>query len=214
MVQPVRDFRIPTREDQEDFLIRLYFGPGRDYLLLCIQRAYLDFCRTLDGIRKFPKVRQIATDEVKNLFVQLNTNREVASRQSFDTWHHAACTKLCELYRQHGYDHFHVGQAQKWLNMTFKYVYAMSEARLPGYQRFYGFAHSPLDRILLDRFHDSFGARELSKSWSQLDEYEEYQQFQEWIRVTFPGSAPLAVEFWLWQQEPEIVDDHQTEHIR
>ena len=37
-------------------------------------------------------------------------------------------------------------------------------------------------------------------SWSRLDSYREYMDFQHWVRQTFPSSAPLAVAFFLWQE--------------
>ena len=37
-------------------------------------------------------------------------------------------------YDEHGFQ-FHGGQAQKWLNMAFKYVHVFGENRLPGFER-------------------------------------------------------------------------------
>jgi len=43
-------FPDPTPPQIEDFLLRLYFGYGRTYLVGCIARAYTDLNRTLRGI--------------------------------------------------------------------------------------------------------------------------------------------------------------------
>ena len=40
-----------------------------------------------------------------------------------------------DTYKQCGYRSFKLGQAQKWLNMTFKYPYVMGEAHIPGFGR-------------------------------------------------------------------------------
>ena len=54
----------------------------------------------------------------------------VVSQRDFDRWHEAACTKLQTLYHDHGFTDFSVGQAQKWLNMSLKYVFTLGQDRL------------------------------------------------------------------------------------
>jgi hypothetical protein len=43
-------FSTPSRKEQFDFLVHCYFGQGSDPVRLCINRAYLDFNRTLHGL--------------------------------------------------------------------------------------------------------------------------------------------------------------------
>jgi hypothetical protein len=82
--------------------------------------------------------------------------------------------------------------------MALKYVFVFGEDRLPGYAQLFGLAHVPLDNIILDRF-SRYGRRNLTTAWSRLS-YEEYMNIRRWVRLSFPGSAPLAVEFALWQK--------------
>jgi hypothetical protein len=103
------------------------------------------------------------------------------------------------LYDKRGYGRFYVGQAQKWLNMTLKYIYVMGDERVPSYDRFYGFGHVPIDNVIIGRFQE-YKPRRLG-AWSRLNDYEEYLGYQQWIRETWPDSAPFAVEFNLWQTE-------------
>lgn len=77
-------FAVPTRVQQEDFLVQLYFGDGSDYLHLCVNRAYLDLSRTLHGIGEMPNLRGIATDEVKKALVTLRDNVEITNQEIFD----------------------------------------------------------------------------------------------------------------------------------
>lgn len=55
--------RRPSGSDNYEYLLRVYFGSKGDYLARCIDRAYLDFCRTLDGIQKFNKTEKKAGRE-------------------------------------------------------------------------------------------------------------------------------------------------------
>ena len=192
-------FPIPTHADQYAFLQRLYFGADRDALMACVRRAYRDLNRTLHGVARLSdshKLADRAAVTVRALATDLAAS--CADNQAmFDAWHHDACLRLCALYADSGFPSFSVGQAQKWLNMVFKYVHVFGEDRLPGYERLYGFGHVPLDNIMLSQLR-RYGAPQLSGAWSRIRDYGEYMRFQEWMRHRFPGSAPLAVEFGLW----------------
>jgi hypothetical protein len=191
-------FTAPSREDYFDFLVRCYFGDSEDSLQLCVKRAYLDLNRTLHGFA----VRK-GSEELRNS-AHLLVGRLVtgllalsASQQAFDSWHRKACLDLRGHYRKGGFEAFSHGQAQKWLNMTLKYVFAMGESRLPGYLPYYSFAHIPIDNVFVAAAK-AIGGPELPMPWSRLDDYAVYFGLQEGYRKMFAPSAPLAAEFKLW----------------
>lgn len=197
------DFPVPTPADQQRFLLRLYFGSESDRLAACVQRAYHDLNRTLHGLAKLPDrkvLHQTASEHVHSALVELVKATFEASQSSFDAWHEATCEQLCAVYAAHGFSSFCIGQAQKWVNMAFKYVHVFGEQHLPGYGRLYMFGHVPLDNVILEKLC-SYGAPRLSAAWSRVRRYDEYMGLQRWIRQKFAGSAPLAVEFQLWQAQ-------------
>ena len=62
------------KKDFEDFFIRSYFGTSKgDYIDLSIQRAYLDFNRTLHGISKHESKTDLY-DDGQILFKVKNRN--------------------------------------------------------------------------------------------------------------------------------------------
>lgn len=187
-----------TRADWEDYLILLYFGRS-GYFDGCIDRAYRDFNRTLHGIGCLDKKEEIyikaKTELVKFLF-RLKENADVADQKMFDNWHKLTCDALSSVYREHGYDYFYVGQAQKWINMTFKYIFAMGEDRIPGFENFYNFCHVPIDNILL-RALEKYQAPPITCAWSRLNDYRKYLDFQLWVRNNF-DYIPMDVEFRLF----------------
>ncbi len=124
-------------------------------------------------------------------------NSRAPTQQKFDDWHQEACKRLADIYRECGYQWFAVGQAQKWLNMTFKYIYVMGEQRLPGFDHLYDFCHVPLDNILIDRLL-TYEFPRLQCAWSRLNNYDTYLDRQHWVRNRFKSLAPLDVEFRLW----------------
>jgi hypothetical protein len=188
-----------TRTDWDQYLFRLYFGSEPDPLLACIKRAYLDFSRTLHGLGRLSAAEELhdrAAVVVKESVRDLKgLSRTHLNGDEFDRWHKAACQRLVSLYSEYGH-HLFVGQAQKWLNMTMKYVFTFGEERLPGFGETYAYCHVPLDNIILIRL-DQYDFPALSCAWSRLDNYSEYLDRQTWIRVEFP-IPPLDVEFLLW----------------
>jgi len=193
---------ILQRSDYEDCLIFLYFGRGEDHLSLCQRRAYGDLQRTLHGIAGLQGavgVRKEADRVVTRMFAAIRTV-DAATQEKFDGWHRAACEDLKTVYKRNGYELFHVGHAQKWLNMTFKYVYVMGEQRLPGFAHLYDFCHVPLDQILIDAFK-KYEFQPLKCAWSRLDDYEVYLDRQRWVRNRF-RLPPLDVEFYFWMGKP------------
>ena len=81
--------------------------------------------------------------------------------------------------------------------MTLKYVFSLGETRLPGYLKYYSFAHIPLDNVFIAGAK-AVGGPNLPTPWSRLDDYSVYLELQKQYRVMFAPSAPLAAEFQLW----------------
>jgi hypothetical protein len=184
-----------TRSDFEDFLIRLYFTDPKNPLAACSRRAYLDFSRTLHGIG--PQSGELfgyAERKLRNR-LELVRNRTLTQEQ-FDDWHRKTCRSLAVTYAKHGYESFFVGQAQKWVNMTLKYIFVFGDARIPGFAELYPQCHVPLDNVLLDRLR-SFHFPTLPCAWSRLDDYNFYLDLQRWMRESF-DLPPLDNEFRLW----------------
>lgn len=196
---------ILQRSDYVEFLFRMKFGGGSDPLAACLEQAYLDLRRTLRGIGKpdiFPKAqgaRQQADEVLKGMFASIR-DAHAATQKDFDEWHRHACGRLAAIYGRHDYTSFHVGQAQKWLNMTFKYIYVMGDHRLSGFGHLYCFCHVPLDNILIAALRP-YNFSPLPSKWSELDDYEIYMDRQRWLRTHF-SLAPLDVEFLLWIGRP------------
>lgn len=191
-------YSVPTPKDQENFVYHLYFGAGGNALDQVIRRAYLDLSRTVHGAGNYPAGQKAAASCLRREIESLPNNIAALTQQGFDLWHEATCNALCAAYSTAGYDQFFIGQSQKWINMALKYIYVFGETRLPGYAPLYHLCHVPIDNILLgtDEFKE---LADLKEPWSRIKEYSAYMSFQSAVRRQFPNSAPLAVEFVVWQ---------------
>ena len=69
----------------------------------------------------------------------------IRDQAEFDAWHEELCERLKEVY---GDFPFTVGQAQKWVNMSIKYLFVMDRAYV---EHCWDYCHIPLDRIVLDQ---------------------------------------------------------------
>ncbi|HNQ64876.1 MAG TPA: hypothetical protein PK842_03925 [Smithella sp.] len=190
-----------TRQDWEEYLIRLYFGTKNDLIKSCINRAYRDFNRTLHGMDDHKNKQDLFDRAVKyllSIFIDIK-KESLNDHEEFDKWHKEKCLHLKNLYKENDFINFSIGQAQKWINMTFKYIFCVGEKRLPGYSGLYEFCHVPIDNIILDKIKKR-GAPVPSKPWSRLGDYNEYISLQKWFREQY--KLPLDGEFILWMEEP------------
>lgn len=191
----------PSSEEWYAFLIRCYFGEGDDPVRLCSDRAYRDMNRTMHGFAAHPSatvIRHEADICIHGALRELSGLPPGTSR--FDQWHRDTAESLRRVYRRGKFNSFTFGQAQKWLNMAIKYLYAFGQASAPGFEPHYPFAHVPIDNFLIDATARFVSSR-LPCAWSRLDDYDLYLEWQAGFREAFKGSAPLAVEFRLWASE-------------
>jgi hypothetical protein len=206
----VMGFYSERTPEYEAYLIRLIFGAKveNDPMQVCLSTAYLDFNRTLRGISKIQNRAKLHTDAVDFLTESFDELREKLKapidQGGFDDWHKETCEGLMSTY---GEDFtVHGGQAQKWVNMTLKYIYTLGERKIQGFQSACQFCHAPLDKIVVAGLLKN-GLPALSTVWSQIS-YDEYFDRQKWIRAKF-SIVPLDVEFLLW-----LGKSIGTEHIR
>lgn len=191
--------------------------------------AYLDVCRgPLRGIRRIIQeynsdftsfiVRNKFIDEIFIPRVDELSNSEC----DFDKWHKELSDKIIEFYKEYGYEDMTYGKAQKWINMSIKYIilYTVSyQEKLMKYK--YEF-HVPIDRYVapsiagligflpndnsdkdLNHIDGSFDAEKQNYCWSNIDNYYDYLRCQKEIRNSLPTKAPLKWEYDEWKKEKE-----------
>lgn len=148
-----------------------------------------------------------------------------ATEAEYDCWHKNICLTLSDhtkyftaysAYRSAAQDNFKnrngftVGNAQKFLNMLMKDLYAclsQQPAFLPGYEAYFQHCHMPLDSYIL-RFIDDIRFREAIKkpartyTWSNLSDYnaylEEQADIRKYVRKYAPKVTVLQTEFVVW----------------
>lgn len=146
---------VQIEKERLDFLLYAYFGSEGNPFIACSRRAYLDLCRTIrfdgqpgDTIRS--EVDEILRDEISALLTQKNL-----TQVEYDVWHKNLCNQISACYESYKIE-LSVGQAQKWLNMTIKYLYIRGGTDLSNMFRY---CHVPLDNYVFDIAFKIFNIR-------------------------------------------------------
>ena len=180
-----------TENDYNTFYKAILYGKIEDPLYTAIPVAYRDLCRTIRGFAKhenhdeiFRNCEEVIYSEISSLF-----KKSPCKQESFDIWHKHACERLIFFSS----NILSVGQAQKWINMTLKYL-SMFDHKMT--EKTYEYYHVPIDNYILK----STKYKEFDTAWSKITSYDKYLGFQKWFRETYDG-IPVDVEFNMWLKE-------------
>lgn len=113
--------------------------------------------------------------QVQDAMVQvLEETPSIRSHEEFDAHHRQWCLRLMDFYTHHGVALTH-GQAQKWINMTAKYLLVLNDARVGDLVRF---LHVPIDNVIAKQAEAELQVERPKSRWSKLDTdgYEYYQR--------------------------------------
>lgn len=182
-----------------EFFVVTYFGSGDDIFDLVTNRAYLDLNRTIrfnglpevyrDLMKK--KVAIIIRNEILELF-----NLKQCNQIIYDNWHLNLCEKIKSVYKSDGVD-FHLGQSQKWINMTMKYLYVLNDDRV---NQLLKYLHVAVDNYIIEYVCKFLSFSKPKIAWSRQDNYDEYLNLQEKIReISFPD-CPFFWEMYNWNK--------------
>lgn len=202
-----------------------------------VRRAYIDMSRrTLHYQAEEYKGtstsayqrREIIRNEVADyLFKQEPIVLSITTEAEYDKWHETACREITNLFTkfrngiqplkpisqatkdEDRKNTFSMGQAQKILNMTWKYIYMLYNyynavdnsysVELASLSRISPFLHAPIDSYVLQAATDAkIGCEGLSYPWSQLL-YGEYFEFQKSLREKL--RSRLKQDPFLWEIE-------------
>lgn len=205
-----------------------------EIIKLCAQRAYLDLARTVKfkysssqldkwkAKKAQDKDREKATSyqKAKNGLINeiceeiLDSTENAQCTNDFSNWHKEKCEAIKKIMNERQYKEdeyiiseksFTIGQVQKWLNMTLKYLWLLD--MLPdGLTE--DLLHVPIDSFILQelkvKVNGVTGSGETyyykRTTWSAMDNYDDYMNLQsEIIKIAREeGKSPIAWEGSAW----------------
>lgn len=153
-----------------------------DDIRAAADKAYGDMAKHTLRLVDGSKADELKEQGIEKL-VELIWAGEKSKNLDFDKWHKEACDSLRQIYNnktKNDNGTLTYGQAQKWVNMTIKYldiiyaIWGFDECATPLEQ----YAHVPVDSIMLDIVEEKLGVKKPCKSWSKWDNYMEYLEYQ------------------------------------
>lgn len=192
---------ITVDKDAFDFLKVIYFGAITDPYEAAAFRAYRDFNRTLRFGEMDATVRVDLRSQATNILRERISDiaeETHMTQDGFDSWHCETCSLIRETYVNAGID-FSWGQAQKWVNMTVKYLYIVGTCSFDGIFRF---CHVPVDNYVFRIAKKELGIPIPEIAWSRWSDYDsQYMTYQKKLRSRIKGYDPLRWEFKYWMKE-------------
>ena len=220
------------QRDRILFLLRTADSSKSDWIYeWAISNAYLDFCRVLSGYAKSvgemddeetpkAKTKGFLRNEFKKFF-----DAEAKRKEEFNDWHVKTINGVCSIWKETVYKNnlnhereFTIGCAQKWVNMTFKYLYALLDsAQFLGFKEIenskFKFCHIPLDRYVIENAAMLGVNPSFHTPWSQIDNYGDYKGYEEKLfdLAQKLDITPLEFESFLWIKSNEASDKLRKE---
>ncbi len=179
---------ILTEKDYNDFYKTILFGKIENPINTSVRRAYRDLCRTITGFSKNNKHNEILYKAIKLLDEEIEVliSSKIKQQDCFDEWHKKCCDELIKIFEN---QKFYYGQAQKWINMSLKYLSMIEHKSV---EHIYEYFHIPIDSYIIEET-----GIKTSAVWSRIADYSEYLKWQKEFRTLYMG-IPLDNEFKLW----------------
>lgn len=191
--------QVSVDSDVLEFLKALYFGAYTNPYEAASRRAYRDMNRTI----RFGNLEVTARETVRKIIDGLleteiiSITQKKQTQMEYDNWHQILSTKIIAEYDKRGI-HFTYGQAQKWINMTLKYLYVLCPDKV---KDTFNYLHIPLDNYIFNVAQKEFDIKYPTKPWSRWESYDDYMEYQKAIRNNLTDVAPLRWEFIFWLKE-------------
>ena len=189
----------------------------------CVEKSYRDLCRTISYKKDSREKKRIFKDEVNNKILECINEYPIITTDTnsnvFDEWHESVISQIKGIAKEYEDifdDHrlITVGQAQKWLNMTIKYMRIMGSLPERIDERF---IHVPIDNFIMNAANktgiisegfsvNGLNVERLSCAWSKLDKYDEYINYQNAIRGKLSETEyiPIDWESSAWMAEATL----------
>ena len=169
---------------------------GEDIFELVVEQVWLDMCRTLTNnknksvAKQRVEAKQLLAERLKYYFDKSPKKKENA----FDGWYFEVNSDVCNC------GNLKIGQAQKLINMAFKYLYCCKEFRENKHDHFV-FSHMPLDGYILKWYKREVDKEYDGQAWSKINDVSKYLSIEQNIRNYFMDEIVLEKEFSLWMEE-------------
>ncbi len=196
--------RIEVSRVNYEFLRYVLFGNAKEPFPRVSNNAYRDLCRTIkfNKIKKNKTGEQVKVDakqkinELLKEEISLIIDKKDNNQVSFDKWHEELCNKIIAIFKELS-DSFSIGHAQKWINMTLKYLHIYEDATYD-LSTVFKYLHVPIDQYVWDQA-SLIGIpkpKVKNDAWSNINDYSEYLNYQRELRSKVYDKYETSLMDW------------------
>ncbi len=186
-----------TNREKADSVYVTEQSQEQDIFQCAVHQAWLDMCRTLrtKNQEEWKQSQKTLAERMRAYF----DGRPKTTEAAFDGWYCSVSGDIRTPSR------LTVGQAQKLINMTFKYLYCCNDLRQKKGVHF-TFCHMPLDGYTLSWYKCKVDSEYDGEVWSKIDDVTKYSQIIRNMRGHLGPDNLLKKEFQIWQTEKKKVE--------
>lgn len=192
-------------KERFDFLFFVFFGSAKKPFPKVSKLAYRDLCRTLHLCGKNGDTCRTQVDTLLEKHVVALLASDINTQLEYDRWHKGICLQMINIYEAADIA-FTFGHAQKWINMTMKYLFIHGTLDL---SRVFAYLHVPVDSYVFSAVEYQLGINRPYAAWSKITDYNVYLAYQCAIRDRLQNQEqpvdPLRWEFsnWLFEAQKQ-----------
>lgn len=172
-------------------------GHEKDIFYCAVYQGYLDMCRTLSYSNKKHEKEKVfdGLEELSNEITKYFNGNRPTNKDDFDEKYES----FLDAFSDSGIT---IGQKQKVINMTFKYLYCCNETRNE-YKGYFKYCHMPLDSFTINWYNNTgdTGDDKITEKWSNINDIELYKKIVSNIRTRCNAEKVLMKEFDIWENE-------------
>ncbi|RNE49364.1 hypothetical protein [Corynebacterium alimapuense] len=173
------------------------------------KRAYRDVNRTMHGIGALKNADALRAEIYASVIkfvagLEEFSHKELGphTQEEFNQLHRAWCLEAIETFSRFPHHQrpdfgLHYGQAQKWLNMTLKYLAVLDH---PQVRYAYPYLHVPLDSVVFRMAEEDLKVKEPSLKWSRLGE-KAYLAYQDELYAAVNADSTITRSVMDWEAE-------------
>ena len=170
---------------QSEYIVKATDNEYKNIYQCAVAQAWLDVCRSVTVNNKTKSKINRAKDMIAEM-LEKYFNGKPKNAEAFESWYDSLLSNSTTNIP------LTVGQAQKIINMSFKYLFCCADIRNNKMSHF-SWCHMPLDSVTLEWL----GMKGLV--WNSIDDSRLYSMIMDYARYKAQNSNLLLKDFEIWK---------------
>lgn len=148
------------------------------------------------GSKKLSTPKSYCKDLLFEKLTELFSKQNSISEKDFIDWEEELAKEMQEIYKQNGIGKYTLGNAQKWINMSIKYIFSSNYFNRNC--KLFEVCFLPIDSIIQNIAYKDLAVPKLSEPWSKCDCWNDIKEYQENIKDAIVKRTSFGSRLW-WE---------------